>query len=453
MFRRKPKDEGINLGLFLHQARPTKVVRYRGGKHLITIGPNGSFKGMGLIVPNLAELRRSILVIDPKGEALSIVGRRRAKLGRLVVINPFGVFADKFPHMKSHGFNPLACLDPKSDNFADDATGIAEALVRIEGSDPHWSNSAQELVAALVCWEVIKHGREATLGHVRHMLTEPFAKLGDQPIGLFKTILDMLESGYPALQSKAGRFTQATREIHAIVSTAITQTRFLDSPPVRRDLAQGTFDFADMKREIVSVFMVLPADRLQTHANLLRLVVTSALRALLQSPPSETLPPVLFLLDEFAQLGYLPPIENAMGIARGFGIQLWPFLQDFNQLKALYKDRWQTFIANRGVLTAFGPKDQFTAEYLSKLGGEQTKSVESIGFGDDGNGNMRGSLNRSPHGFPLFRPEDLMGMSSNQMLCWVDPVKFPFLTHVPGYWETPFGRGLDGNPYYRRPAA
>jgi Type IV secretory system Conjugative DNA transfer/ABC transporter substrate binding protein len=129
-----------------------------------------------------------------------------------------------------------------------------------------------------------------------------------------------------ALGPKAGRFLTGSKSNMNIISTAINETRFLDSPPIRRDLSGPGFDWDIMKREIVTVYLVLPADRLETHANFLRLIVTSALRTLLRSPPSTTLPPLLFVLDEFAQLGYLPPIENAMGIARGFGVQLWPIL-------------------------------------------------------------------------------------------------------------------------------
>ena len=47
-------------------------VQYPGNVHLITIGPTGSGKGTGLILPNLCDLRRSILIIDPKGEAAAI---------------------------------------------------------------------------------------------------------------------------------------------------------------------------------------------------------------------------------------------------------------------------------------------------------------------------------------------------------------------------------------------
>ena len=46
--------------------------------------------------------------------------------------------------------------------------------------------------------------------------------------------------------------------------------------------------------------------------------------------------PALFLLDEFAALGRLEAVERAMGLMAGYGLQLWPILQDMGQLKDLY---------------------------------------------------------------------------------------------------------------------
>ena len=46
--------------------------------------------------------------------------------------------------------------------------------------------------------------------------------------------------------------------------------------------------------------------------------------------------PILFLLDEFAALGRLEAVERAMGLMAGYGLQLWPILQDMSQLRALY---------------------------------------------------------------------------------------------------------------------
>jgi type IV secretion system protein VirD4 len=443
-WRRKPRDKGLCLGRLFDEGKACEEVYYREPIHAVTIGPNGSGKGTRLIVRNLAELRRSIFVIDPKAEALAITGRARAKLGRVHIINPFNVLADRLPHLKSHGYNPMIDLDARSDDFNDDATLTGLAMIPERGSggsgDSHFFNSsAQALGSAVVMREKIRHGKDANLAHVRKTLTQPFTASGLQG-----TIAEMTESLCEPLRSKAGRFVSGSRSTMDVISTAINETNFLDSPPIRRDLSGPGFDWNVMKREIVTVYLVLPADRLESHANYLRLIVTSALRTLLRSPPGETLPPVLMVLDEFAQLGFLPPVENAAGIARGFGVQLWPILQDLNQLKALYRDRWQTFIGNAGLLTAFAPRDWFTAKYLSDLCGQKLRNVRSRSMSDEG----RINWNDTPHEFPRFRPEDLMRMPKGLMLCLAAGVPLPFFTQVPGYWETPQGRDLDPNPYF-----
>jgi len=444
-WRRKIKDKGLLLGRLFDEGKIREEVRYQEPIHAITIGPNGSGKGTRLIIPNLAELPRSIFIIDPKAEALAITGRARAKLGRVHTINPFNVLVDKLPHLKSHGYNPMADVDEKSDEFVDDATLMGLSMVPERGSggsgDSHFFNSSgQALATALVMWEKIRNGKDANLVNVRRALTQPFTESGLQ-----KTIIEMAQSRCEPLRSKAGRFVSGSRSVMDIISTTINELNFTDSPPVQRDLSGPGFDWNVMKREIVTVYLVLPADRLESHANYLRLIVTSALRTLLRSPPSETLPPVLFILDEFAALNYLPPVESAAGIARGFGVQLWPILQDLNQLKALYRDRWQTFIGNAGLLTAFAPRDWFTAKYLSDLCGQKLRNVRSRSMSDEG----RVNWNDAPHEFPRFRPEDLMRMPQGQMLCLAAGVPLPFFTQVPGYWNTRQGRDLDPNPYFK----
>ncbi len=448
LWKRIAREEGIYLGRFVDGSRVREEVRYPGTIHAITIGPNGSGKGTGLVIPNLAQLPQSIFIVDPKAEALAITLRARAELGRVLIINPFDVLADSLPSLKSHGYNPLSAIDRTHDNFTDDCAGIGQALVREPpGADgSFFGGSAQDLVTALVMHEIWERDENANLANVRRMLTEPYAFSKEAgPIGLAKTVVDMAHSSCEPLRFKAGRFMAGSRSVMDIISTAINEKRFCDSPAIRRDLSGPGFDWDIMKREIVTCYLVLPADRLETHANFLRLIVTSALRTLLRSPPSETLPPVLFILDEFAQLNYLPPVENAMGIARGFGVQLWPILQDLNQLHALYKDRWQTFVGNAGIVTAFAPRDLFTAKYLSDLCGTKFLNVRSRSINDE----SRINWNDTPHEFARFRPEELMRMPPGQMLCIAANVPLPFFTQVQGYWQTRFGDGLDPNPYFK----
>ena len=62
------------------------------------------------------------------------------------------------------------------------------------------------------------------------------------------------------------------------------------------------------------------------------MMVASILRPLLRSverPPV----PVLFMLDEFAQLGRMEIIEDNYALMRGYGVKLWTIWQDLNQAK------------------------------------------------------------------------------------------------------------------------
>lgn len=449
-----PHRTGIYLGRYLNLRQPKlpgASVEYPGDVHLVTVGRTGSGKGTGLIIPNLSTLRRSILIVDPKGEAAAITARKRAAFGRVVMLNPFNVLANERPWLKSDGFNPLATVRMDRDNFLDDCTIIAQSLVKQErgGNGRFFSGSAHDLVTALVMYELLERGNEANLANVRHLLTEEFgADRAGNATGLARTIIDMTLSDFEPLRAKATRFKQDTRSNQDVIRTAINETSFIDSPPVARDLASGSdFRFGDMKNEIVTAYLVLPATHLESHSNWLRLIIASALRELLATPPSAALPPVLFMLDEFAQLDHLPAISNAMNIARGYGIQLWPFVQDLTQLKDIYEDRWENFLSASAALTAFAPRDIFTSEYLSRLSGNKTIIVESESqrAGDGGIGRSRG-----PQGAPLFRPEELRAMPSAQMLCFIEPVKVPFMASAPGYWTTSFKEGLDPNPY--RPA-
>ena len=435
------------------------IIPYKADRHLMLIGPNGSGKGTRLLVQNLIYgFERSMLVIDPKGElaALTIAYRRRK--GDVVVLNPFGLLVEKRPdlQLQSTGFNPLQRLDPNSANFPDDATGLAEALVRIEGEDSHWAASAQELVAALIMHARRKLGPAGSLGDVRRMLTaatvrDPATK---EPVsGFLYTISEMAFCDYAPLEAKAGRFVVESRETNSILSTATTQTRFLDSPVIAADLAKGGFDFAEMKRRVVTVYLILPADRLRTHSGWLRLMVDSALRAL-YTPPNRALPPVLFVLDEFAQLGHMAVIEDAMGIARGYGVQLFPILQDLNQLQSLYRDRWQSFVANAGALMAFTPRDAFTAQYLSNLAGQKTQWVRSMSSGTSsspgGDGTSQ-NFSLKPEAAPKFRPEKLMAMAEGEALLFLQGVEQPIIIKAPYHWELPeLAKHVGDNPYYER---
>ena len=410
---------GIYVG-FSPDENPKAPRVYDGENHLVTVGPPGSGKSLGLIVPNLALLDRSVLVIDPKGELARITARHRQKFGRVVILNPFGEQVDKRPDLKSDGFNPLAVLDPDSAHFVDDATTLAEGLVKIQGHDPHWSEGGQDFVAALIMHLRRVYGAAATLHHLRHLLCEArgWDKAKGQPTGINLTIAEMMASDFGPIVNKASRFEADSNEMASILSTARSQTRFLDSLPIVQDLSGGAgFDFADMRKETITVYLILPARELHTHANWLRLVIAAALRALTREQHARGQKPVTLILDEFAQLGHLSTIENAMSMARGYGVQLWPFLQDLTQLQYIYGDLWENFLGTAGFQMFFTPRTLMTAKYLSERCGSHEKMVESRQ--KDELGNIKG-LSASVVVEPLYRPEYFFGMKRPAVTCFTE---------------------------------
>ena len=124
---------------------------YRGDRHIVTVGPNGSGKTRRLLIPNLFYLKDwSIVAIDPKGELFAHTAIHRAKTPghKIVLIDPFAVVKKTYPHLaarvsiathgfdcESQGFNPMAALDPKSPRFVDDAKALAVALIKTEGEN------------------------------------------------------------------------------------------------------------------------------------------------------------------------------------------------------------------------------------------------------------------------------------------------------------------------------
>ena len=83
----------------------------------------------------------------------------------------------------------------------------------------------------------------------------------------------------------------------------------------------------------------------------------------------------------------------ALLIVAGFGVKLWVILQDLNQLKSLYENRWETFLGNAGTLTAFGNADVTTLEYLSKRLGETEviRTMQNTSY-QQGQGETRGGV-------------------------------------------------------------
>ncbi|WP_405049038.1 type IV secretory system conjugative DNA transfer family protein [Roseobacter fucihabitans] len=369
-----------------------RLLSYDGPAHLITLAPTRAGKGVGTVIPNLLAVERSVLVVDPKGENARIAGAARERFGTVHILDPFGVSNTGQP---CAAYNPLDRLTPDSLDLGEDAASLADALVMDppgQVSEAHWNEEAKALLGGLILFCVCHEEPERrSLATIREYLTLPPERL--------RALLELMQDSDAAgglIARAANRFLgKADREAASVLSNAQRHTHFLDSPRIVQAMSRSDFHFADLRHQITSVFLVLPPNRMDAYSRWLRLLVSQALQDIARDAEAATQAPVsspalsgapaaplsatgrmqaptLFLLDEFAALGRLEAVERAMGLMAGYGLQLWPILQDMSQLKDLYGDRANTFIANAGVQQVFGVNDFETAKWLSQMMGQGT---------------------------------------------------------------------------------
>ncbi len=109
-------------------------------------------------------------------------------------------------------------------------------------------------------------------------------------------------------------------------------------------LSRSDFKFEDLKTKSLSIYLAIPADRLQAFAPLLRILVQLAITVNARNIEVQPERPILFILDEMPALGRLPAIEQAYGLMAGYPDELRR-MHKSNQL--LFIDNMPPVIAKR----------------------------------------------------------------------------------------------------------
>ncbi len=380
--KHKPGD--ILLGKFNGQR-----LGYMDDKPMLTVASARSGKSSTVIVPTLLTYPGSALVLDPKGELAGATAKHRREVLKqdVYVLDPFGC-----TEFDSACFNVLEELDPSSKHLIDDVDKITQSMILREGRDAeadHWTGSAQLLTRGLDLYALRLPKAQQHLGTVRQLMTLSYPPLlaaakeavkavqkgeGAGPSEaeiaqriLFKSMADSGDQFFGALAAAGQSFLRKyERERSSIMSTAETQTRFLDSPLLREVSRRSDFRLSALREKNTTIYLCMSVGEMESHYRWLRLIVRQALTELeRQGPYPRGKLPILFLMEEFASLGHMPIMEQAAAYFPGFGVKLWMVLQDLSQLKRHYPESWQTMIGNAGLVQFFATTDPVTNDYIS----------------------------------------------------------------------------------------
>jgi type IV secretion system protein VirD4 len=349
------------------EAQAGKPILFRGDGPLLTIAPTGAGKGIGVIVPNLLTWPGPAIVIDPKGENCAITAGRRRAMGQTVLrLDPFAML-DAIEGGSGGGLNPLDLLDMGSPHVVDDAAALAEAIVP-DGqlADPHWEVRGRQVLTGFLLFAAAYGAADQRhLGLVRKIVVQDTDGLG------------LVLAAMRASPLCDGRIRDGAnivlgmpdRERGSVLSTVSRAVDPFGTSAVVASLARSTVPLEAIRDGApLTIFMVLPPDKLASHAALLRLWLTIVIAMVIRRRVAPALP-TLLLVDEAAQLGPLPLLRTAIVLLRASGLQTWTVWQDPSLLRRLYPADWECFLSNAHAVQAFGFRTRRFADEIADLTG------------------------------------------------------------------------------------
>ena len=426
------------------------LAKLEGPGHALTIAPTRSGKGTCGVIPNLLNYTGSVVVNDIKGENYAVTQRCRSILSdRVYRVAPFEEDTDQW--------NPFDVL-AESDDAWEDARHMAELLISNEtGKDEFWTNNAQNLLTGLILYiHESQPACDRTLANLREVLTQDEEEFE-------VTLAEMATGGSKIAARAANVFQRMDVKVQSgTLSTLDSQLSFLDSELLTHCTESSDFSFKELKKHCVSVYLVVPPERLHTYAPFIRLFMGLAA---LELKRTRTRPkfPVLMMLDEFPALGRMKVIEEGISYLAGYDVRLWLFAQDLKQLTSIYGERAESIIANCTVKQFFGVADYDTAKLVSLMCGSTT--VPSITYSSSTGVNVdtsssSESIGRSARS--LLDPNEVMNMHSGKQLLFYQgrqPIlgfKYSYVEHPDEFSaKHPPGSKLkdgpifDPNPYHQ----
>ncbi|MFG6464161.1 type IV secretory system conjugative DNA transfer family protein [Roseateles sp. DXS20W] len=359
--------------------------------HLVVVARSGTGKNRSCVMPWLLTHDGAALVVDIKGENALVCARHRRELGQQVhVFNPFGLQAMAFAE---RGFTPARCnpideLDPEHEDFADDCMTLAEDLAGPAPPnlpDPFWRSGALGLIAAAIAW-VAWAARyvagvppeDRSLGGVwrllcAHDLTYRLAVILDTHAQHARFT--------PYIHEEFGNLLEAEEKVRmSIRSEALSLMRVFSSPRIQQATSASDFKIATLSDPEArdSIFVVMPAERLASHAAVLRVLLGRALMAIArrQTRPTQ---PTLIVLDELAQIGPLPAVKVAVTLLRGFGAKVAICLQSVAQLRGMWPTDYATILENSALLNFGNASEAAAHEVAQQLGDIDATKLFALG--------------------------------------------------------------------------
>ena len=433
--------QGLYLGLLDDQP-----IFHSGKAHLLTCAPARQGKGIGGVFPNLLHYTGSVVVTDPKGELAAVTAaHRRERFGqRVVVLNPWGLHG-----LPQDRINPLETIielasDPALQRGLTDEVKATALQLLPEPEDTrnfYFREGSRTILRGALLYLALCEPRLCTLPEAWRIIANP-KRLeravdamcrSDALGGLLADVGDNLAA---QIEGNADQF--ADFRAGAVQALDIFEPGgYLADAVSFSDVA-----LADLKHGDVSLYLAFPQDRIASHGAALGLIVNKAITAVARS---EERGEVLFVLDEFANMGKLAGLAESLTALPGLGVRVWMFVQELAELTRIYGPHTaRTLLSQAEVTQFFAVQDFELARTLSQALGQKTVKTRNYNLGRLATDDIGESLSET--GRPLMAADEIRLMGRNEQLLLVSGLPPINAQRVPFWFIAPWAQWASDNP-------
>lgn len=422
--------------------------KHRRNLNTLVIGGSGAGKTRFYGKPNIMQCNTSFVALDPKGEILRDTGNLLEEKGYVIKV------IDLINMDRSHGYNPFSYI--KDDK---DVLKLITNLIRnttpkgSQSNDPFWEKSETALLEAL-CLYLLNEAPEdeQNFTMVMEMIVAAEPKEDDEDyMSPLDHLFDDLEKDKPeslaVKQYKIYKQAAGKTAKSILISVGVRLAAFnLES--IMSLTCHDELELEMMGERKTALFAVIP-DNDSTFNFLIGMLYTQLFQMLYYSADilygGELPVPVHFVMDEFANVALPDEFDKLLATMRSRQIFVSIIIQNLAQLKALYKDAWESIVGNCDELYYLGGNEQSTHKFMSEYLGKETLDTNTYGKSSGKSGSY--STNFQQAGRELLTADEVRLLNNEYALLFIRgelPVmdkKFDIMKH-PNIKLTKDGNGI-----------
>ena len=430
------KDENFNRILSQNVKMSLDFRRLKLNGNILICGGSGAGKTFYEVKPNLMQMPHncSFICTDPKGEILR-------SCGQMLKDNGYNVKVINLLEMdKSDCYNPFSYIREETDIVKLITNLIANTTPKgSTPSDPFWEKAEGLFLQAIFyyVWLEEKPSRR-NFETVLQLLGEAEVTQQGKPSHLdvrmkFLEENNPLGPNHPAVKQYNKCMRGAGDTVRSIIISANSRLAFLENKQVLRLLSKDELNLADIGIGVngdgetkTALFCVIP-DSDKSYNFIIGMLYTQIFQELYYQADFNCggrLPiHVTFMLDEFANVALPDDYCSLLSTMRSREISSIIIIQNFAQLKALFKDTWETVPGNCDTFIYLGGNEQSTHKYVSELLGKGTIDKKSSGETKGRQGSS--SRNYDVLGRELFTPDEVRKLDNKKCIIFIrgfDPI-------------------------------